>query len=79
MNIVILAGGFGTRLWPVSRSLRPKQFIELYDENTTLLQSTLNRIEGLDIESIYIICNHEHKFLVAEQVRQLNLNAKIIL
>ena len=67
---VIMAGGSGTRLWPLSRQLYPKQFHALTGEHT-LLQETVKRLEGLDAASPLLICNEEHRFLVAEQLRQI--------
>lgn len=75
---VILAGGAGSRLWPMSRELYPKQFLRLYGQNT-LLQETILRLSGLDIHEPMIICNAEHGFLVAEQLRQLNKLSKNII
>ena len=75
---VILSGGSGTRLWPLSRKLYPKQFISLVNE-TTLFQDTITRLPN-DVSSPLIICNEEHRFIVAEQLRQINSsNAGIIL
>ena len=68
---VILAGGSGTRLWPLSRELYPKQFLRLIDDRT-MLQNTLARLEGLAGAPPYIVCNDEHRFLVAEQARELD-------
>ena len=67
---VILSGGSGTRLWPLSRKLYPKQFISLINE-TTLFQDTILRLPD-NIEKPLIICNEEHRFLVAEQLKQIN-------
>ncbi|SDF99338.1 mannose-1-phosphate guanylyltransferase [Onishia taeanensis] len=76
---VILAGGSGTRLWPASRQLHPKQFLPLLGKES-LLQQTLRRLEGLDHETPLVICNEEHRFLAAEQLRQCGLeNAPILL
>lgn len=76
---VIMAGGTGSRLWPLSRVLYPKQFLNL-DGNGTMLQATVNRLQGLDCDDPMVICNEEHRFIVAEQLRQLNkLNNSIIL
>jgi mannose-1-phosphate guanylyltransferase len=66
---VILSGGSGTRLWPLSRKLYPKQFINLINE-TTLFQDTILRLPD-NIEKPLIICNEEHRFLAAEQLRQI--------
>ena len=69
---VILAGGVGSRLWPASRSLQPKQFIEFPNMQGSLFQNTLSRLEGLsDLEDPIVVCNNDHRFLVAEQLRQL--------
>lgn len=68
---VILAGGNGSRLWPLSRQRFPKQFLDLSDEKFSMLQSTVKRLEGLDIASPILICNEEHRFLAAEQMRVL--------
>jgi mannose-1-phosphate guanylyltransferase len=62
---VVMAGGSGSRLWPLSRQLNPKQFLKLCGE-TTLLQQTLARLEGLETTAPTIICNDEHRFMVAE-------------
>mgnify|MGYP001370605555 CR=1 FL=1 len=75
---VILAGGSGTRLWPLSRAAHPKQFLALYDEYT-MLQATVKRLSGLDIHSSITVCNEEHRFFVAEQLREINNLGSIIL
>ena len=71
---VILCGGSGTRLWPLSRESFPKQYLSIgEDENNSLLQSTQLRI--LDVENIkspILICNENHRFIVAEQMREIN-------
>ena len=69
---VVLAGGAGTRLWPLSRELYPKQFLRLTGPHT-MLQDTLLRIEGLDAAAPYLICNEEHRFIVAEQCRAIGV------
>ncbi|MFW1677443.1 mannose-1-phosphate guanylyltransferase/mannose-6-phosphate isomerase [Pontibacter sp. JAM-7] len=66
---VVMAGGTGSRLWPLSRELNPKQFLKLA-EDQTMLQATLNRLEGLDCAAPIVICNEQHRFLAAEQLRQ---------
>ena len=68
---VIMAGGSGTRLWPLSRTLYPKQFLTL-TSNNSMLQDTVARLEDLDHVPPLLICNEEHRFIVAEQLRQLN-------
>ncbi|MDC0088774.1 mannose-1-phosphate guanylyltransferase/mannose-6-phosphate isomerase [Porticoccaceae bacterium] len=65
---VILAGGSGTRLWPLSRQLYPKQFLQLVG-NQTMLQSTIARLEDLDCAPAIIVCHEDHRFIVAEQLR----------
>lgn len=66
---VVLAGGAGTRLWPLSREHRPKQFLNLLGPQS-LLQQTLARLDGLPCHTPYVICNEAHRFLAAEQLRQ---------
>ncbi|AJQ95294.1 mannose-1-phosphate guanylyltransferase/mannose-6-phosphate isomerase [Gynuella sunshinyii] len=75
---VIMAGGSGTRLWPLSRQLFPKQFNNLAGEYT-MLQETAMRLSGLDIEKPLTICNEEHRFIVAEQLRDIDRLGQIIL
>ena len=75
---VIMAGGSGTRLWPLSRTAFPKQFIAL-TSNLTMLQETSARLNGLSNAAPMVICNEEHRFLVAEQMRQQNLHPSILL
>ena len=75
---VLLCGGVGSRLWPVSRQGRPKQYLNLIGE-TSMLQQTLTRIESLAQTAPIIVCNEEHRFLVAEQVRQLGLTSPTII
>ncbi|XTZ39539.1 mannose-1-phosphate guanylyltransferase/mannose-6-phosphate isomerase [Salmonella enterica] len=76
---VIMAGGTGSRLWPMSRELYPKQFLRLYGQNS-MLQETISRLSGLEAQKPIVICNEEHRFLVAEQLRQINkLSRNIIL
>ncbi|WP_058914164.1 mannose-1-phosphate guanylyltransferase/mannose-6-phosphate isomerase [Entomohabitans teleogrylli] len=76
---VIMAGGTGSRLWPMSRELYPKQFLRLYGQQS-MLQETILRLEGVDVAEPMVICNEEHRFLVAEQLRQINkLSHNIIL
>ena len=75
---IIISGGSGTRLWPLSRKLQPKQFISLGND-TTLFQDTILRLPK-EAENPIIICNEEHRFLAAEQLREINkLSTGIIL
>jgi len=74
---VILSGGSGTRLWPLSRKLYPKQFINLVNE-TTLFQDTILRLPK-DVAEPLIICNEEHRFLAAEQLREIGKKTKGII
>ena len=76
---VILCGGSGTRLWPLSRTHYPKQFLRLVDE-FSLLQNTLRRLEGLAGLGVAItVANENHRFLVAEQLLEIGLKADILL
>ncbi|BDY68343.1 mannose-1-phosphate guanylyltransferase 1 [Escherichia coli] len=76
---VIMAGGTGSRLWPMSRELHPKQFLRLYGQRS-MLQETVLRLDDVDAREPVVICNQEHRFLVAEQLRQINkLSHNIIL
>lgn len=74
---VILSGGAGTRLWPLSRELYPKQLLALLGERT-MLQQTALRLEGLGAAQPVIVCNEAHRFLVAEQLRQLAIEPQAI-
>lgn len=74
MYPVILSGGSGTRLWPLSRPLYPKQFLPLHSDYS-LFQETLQRLETLDVQNPIVICNEEHRFIVAENMRALNIQA----
>jgi mannose-1-phosphate guanylyltransferase/mannose-6-phosphate isomerase len=76
---VILSGGSGTRLWPLSRKQYPKQYLPLAGDNT-MLQETILRLNGLDnLADPIIICNADHRFLVAEQCQQIDITNPIIL
>lgn len=76
---VILSGGSGTRLWPLSRKLHPKQLLPLLNQ-TSLLQDTINRLHGLkDLEQTVVICNEEYRFMVAEQVHATSIGASSII
>ncbi|MFW0755445.1 mannose-1-phosphate guanylyltransferase/mannose-6-phosphate isomerase [Pseudomonas sp. H11T01] len=76
---VIIAGGNGSRLWPLSRQLNPKQFLPLADTELSMLQATILRLRGLDAALPRLICNEQHRFLAAEQLRQLDMEQASIL
>jgi mannose-1-phosphate guanylyltransferase/mannose-6-phosphate isomerase len=76
---VILSGGSGTRLWPLSRAQYPKQYLPLVGDNT-MFQETILRLNGLDnLADPIIICNADHRFLVAEQCQQIDITNSTIL
>ena len=76
---VILSGGSGKRLWPLSRKEYPKQYLSLVGDNT-MLQDTILRLNGLDnLTDPIIICNADHRFLVAEQCQQIGIKNPTIL
>ncbi|WP_104494932.1 mannose-1-phosphate guanylyltransferase/mannose-6-phosphate isomerase [Acinetobacter indicus] len=80
---IILSGGSGTRLWPLSRSSYPKQFLPITEEKT-LFQLTLRRITNLNqalanFQNPIVVTNENHRFIVAEQLRQAKISAEILL
>jgi mannose-1-phosphate guanylyltransferase/mannose-6-phosphate isomerase len=77
---IILAGGSGMRLWPASRSMYPKQLLPLTGENT-MLQETVLLLKGVDdlTDDVLVICNEMQRFLVAEQLCDIGIGAKIVL
>lgn len=76
---VILSGGSGTRLWPLSRELYPKQLLPLVGKGT-MLQETLARVRGVDkVGAPIVVCNESHRFLVAEQLREIDADPQAIL
>ncbi|MEO1943546.1 MAG: mannose-1-phosphate guanylyltransferase, partial [Candidatus Thioglobus sp.] len=76
---VILSGGSGTRLWPLSRKQHPKQYLPLVGDKT-MLQETILRLDGLNgLADPIIICNIEHRFLVAEQCQQIGITNPTIM
>ncbi len=75
---VILAGGGGSRLWPISRQSRPKPFNKIISD-TSMLHSTLKRLKGMDTNQIIIVTNDSHKFFVKSLVEETNSNAKLII
>lgn len=76
---IIMAGGSGSRLWPLSRQLNPKQFLPLADADFSMLQATIQRLDGLGAALPRLICNEQHRFLAAEQLRLLGLEKSGIL
>ena len=78
---VILSGGSGTRLWPLSRENFPKQYIQIKSKSSySFLQKTQLRLNGLkNVENPIIICNEEHRFIVAEQMREIKIQPKCII
>ena len=78
---IILCGGSGSRLWPLSRKSYPKQYLSINPKDKfSFLQKTLNRIKNLEnIKEPIIVCNEEHRFITAEQVRELSIQPKSIL
>ena len=78
---IILCGGSGTRLWPLSRESFPKQYLSFNsDDDKSLLQKTHERIKNLEnIKSPILVCNEDHRFIVAEQMREINVKPQSIL
>ena len=77
---IILCGGIGSRLWPLSRKSYPKQFLSIFSEKKSLLQATLERTcEITNIQNPILICNEDHRFIVAEQMREINIKPQSIL
>lgn len=80
-NPVVMAGGVGSRLWPLSRAAYPKQYQELVQDGSgqTMLQQTFERLLGLELGVSQLVCNQDHRFLAAEQMRNADLGTQIIL
>ena len=80
-NPVVMAGGVGSRLWPLSRASFPKQYQQLVDNKRgyTMLQQTFSRLSGLKLGHSQLICNQDHRFLAAEQCREANIITDIVL
>lgn len=77
---VLLAGGVGSRLWPLSRELFPKQCINLVDAHKSLIQQTAERSQAVGLsESPIVVCNDEHRFLIAQQLAESKIKADILL
>lgn len=75
---IILSGGAGTRLWPLSWGNHPKQFLSLVSEKT-MIQETVLRLKGIDVENPIVSCNEAHRFLVAQQLNEISVKPKILL
>lgn len=76
MKIIILAGGAGTRLWPLSRTKFPKQFVKLRGMDKSILQMTIGRcLELAELKDIYIVTNDEYRFLISGQIEEMGLEA----
>jgi len=75
---VIMAGGAGSRLWPLSRELYPKQFLTVTGEQS-MLQQTLARLSGIEHQAPLLICNEEHRFIAAEQLRLVGFESSEII
>ena len=80
-NPVVMAGGVGSRLWPLSRASFPKQYQVLVDnpEGLTMLQQTFARLGDLNLGTSQVICNQDHRFLAAEQIKALNIKSDLVL
>lgn len=76
---VILSGGSGTRLWPLSRGQYPKQFLPLVS-NHTMIQETVLRLNGVNgLKSLIAVCNEDHRFMLAEQMREIGVRPQAII
>ncbi|MEO5795062.1 MAG: sugar phosphate nucleotidyltransferase, partial [Rhodoferax sp.] len=78
---VVLSGGSGTRLWPLSREKYPKQLLPLIGDDS-LLQATVRRVEGLGLGTLaapMVVCNEEYRFVIAEQLRLMGQPGSIVL
>ena len=74
---VLLSGGVGSRLWPVSREGRPKQFLPMSGA-LSMLQSTCQRVDAAAPSPPIVVCNEEHRFLVAEQLREIGVSPQAL-
>lgn len=75
---VLLSGGSGSRLWPLSRAMYPKQFLAL-NGDYSMFQETLRRLDGLDHDDPIVICNADHRFLAAEKLREMGTTLQSII
>jgi mannose-1-phosphate guanylyltransferase len=78
---VILSGGSGTRLWPLSREQLPKQLLALVGSGSTMLQDTVARVRDVPaVQSPIVVCNEEHRFLIADQLAKVGVaDARVVL
>ena len=76
---VLLGGGSGTRLWPLSREMQPKQFVQFSGEKTSFFGATLQRLTGTSFASPIVICNNKHRFLVREEVERVRTTPRAII
>ena len=76
---IIMAGGSGTRLWPISRETMPKQFIALLDDGISTFQATLSRVSGPDFAAPIVVTGNAFRFVVAEQMQALGIAGEIVL
>ncbi|SFK21143.1 mannose-1-phosphate guanylyltransferase/mannose-6-phosphate isomerase [Methylophaga sulfidovorans] len=74
---VVMSGGSGTRLWPLSRKHKPKQFLNLFGDDS-MFQQTILRLKGLDSASPIVVCNESHRFMVAEQLLEIDIESPSI-
>ena len=74
LNVVIMCGGNGTRLWPLFREKLPKQFLKLTSKEFTMFQLTCLRVKNLKYNKLIVICNEQHMFLAKQQLQELNIN-----
>ena len=77
LKVLIMSGGIGSRLWPLSRPRNPKQFISIVGDQS-LFQSTLKRVRSLS-EGVMVVCSDDQRFLVAEQARSIDMSLSSIL
>ena len=79
LNVVIMCGGNGSRLWPLSRRALPKQFLKLTDNERTMFQLSCLRVKTLKYSKLVVVCNQDHIFLAEQQLFELNItNYQII-
>lgn len=76
---VVLSGGSGTRLWPLSRSLNPKQFLNLIDDYSLFQKTALRTKDEAIFHAPIIVCNNEHRFIAAEELQKINITPKLII